>query len=98
MITNPDWRKPTSKPLFHQFSLDCIDKLEYFQKKLSERKSDEKACLKELEQMLSREIKRADFLAFALKNYTELLSYIASGKVCIRIHRDEAGMIWFGVG
>ncbi|GJQ57577.1 MAG: hypothetical protein SCALA701_03780 [Candidatus Scalindua sp.] len=98
MIVNPNWRKPTSKPCFHQLSLNFIDKLGNYQEQLSKYKFDEKTYLNELKQMLSIEMKRPDFIAFVLENYTELHSYIDSGRIYIRIHIDETGKIWFGVG
>ena len=35
--------------------------------------------------------------SFAVENISELLSYIESGRVNIRIHRDITGEMWFGV-
>ena len=35
--------------------------------------------------------------SFAIENISELLSYIVSGKVNIRTHRDITGDMWFGV-
>ncbi len=54
-------------------------------------------CFK-MQEMLRDEIDDPEFLSFAIENFSELFSYIASGRVNIRIHRDIAGEIWFGVG
>ena len=98
MINNPKWSKSRVRPYFHQLSPDLINKLGNYQNKLEDMKIEKEAYLNELKQILSVEIKRTDFLTFALSNYTELLSYIASGRVSIRLHIDETGRIWFGVG
>ncbi len=36
--------------------------------------------------------------SFAIKNYSELFGYLATGRVNIRICRDITGKMWFGVG
>ncbi len=48
--------------------------------------------------MLSDEIDDPEFLEFAIENLSGLLSYIESGRINIRIHRDITGEMWFGVG
>ncbi|MCP4370560.1 MAG: hypothetical protein GY797_20970 [Deltaproteobacteria bacterium] len=42
------------------------------------------------------EIDDPEFLDFAIENIDELLSYIESGRINIRIHRDITGEMWFG--
>ncbi len=37
-------------------------------------------------------------LFIATENFDKLFSYIATGRVNIRIHRDVTGEMWFGVG
>ena len=49
-------------------------------------------------QILTDEFDDSEFLNFAIENFEELLSYIKSGIINIRIHRDITGDIWFGVG
>ncbi len=44
----------------------------------------------------------ADFLFKAvfkliIEHYSEMLSYITTGRINIRIHRDITGKMWFGV-
>ena len=51
-----------------------------------------------MQEILSDEIDDHKFLEFAIENLDELLSYIESGRVNIRIHRDITGEMWFGVG
>ncbi len=48
--------------------------------------------------MLGNEIDDSEFLNFAIENFEELFSYIKSGIINIRIHRDTTGKMWFGVG
>jgi hypothetical protein len=54
-------------------------------------------CLK-MQEILSDEIDDPEFLEFAIENLSGLLSYIESGRINIRIHRDITGEMWFGVG
>ncbi len=56
------------------------------------------ASFKMEKQILSDEIDDPEFLNFAIENFSESFSYIASGKINIRIHRDMTGEIWFGIG
>ncbi len=54
-------------------------------------------CLK-MQEILSDEIDDPEFLEFAIENLSELISYIESGRINIRICRDITGEMWFGVG
>jgi len=49
-------------------------------------------------QILTDEIEDEEFHEFAIENFSELFSYIASGRVSIRIHRDMIGEMGLGVG
>ena len=51
-----------------------------------------------MQEILSDEIEDEEFLEFAIENIDELSSYIINGNMNIRIHRDVAGDMWFGVG
>ncbi|MCP4367457.1 MAG: hypothetical protein GY797_04975, partial [Deltaproteobacteria bacterium] len=51
-----------------------------------------------MQEILMDEIDDPTFLDFAIENIDELLSYIESGRINIRIHSDIAGEMWFGVG
>ncbi len=53
-------------------------------------------CLK-MQKILRDEIDDPEFREFAIKNYSEMFGYIATGRVNIRIHRDITGEMWFGV-
>ncbi len=44
------------------------------------------------EQILRNEIDDPEFLEFAIKNFSEMMRYIAKGNLNIRIHRDVAGV------
>ncbi len=50
-----------------------------------------------MQEILMDEIDGPEFLDFAIENIDELLSYIESGRVNIRIHSDITGQMWFGV-
>ncbi|MFQ5962681.1 MAG: hypothetical protein ACE5KZ_00170 [Candidatus Scalinduaceae bacterium] len=97
MITNPDWLKPKEKPYFHQISLVCIEKLVECMESFEIGELDDDTCSEIEKQILTDEIDDPEFLEFAIENFTELLSYIESGRVNIRIHRDVTGEMWFGV-
>ncbi len=45
-------------------------------------------CLK-MQEILREEIDDPEFLEFAIENLIELFDYIATGRVNIRIHRDD---------
>ncbi len=51
-----------------------------------------------MQEILGDELEDEEFLEFAMENLKELLSYIEARKTNIRIHRDIAGAMWFGVG
>ncbi len=51
-----------------------------------------------VQEILSDEIDDEEFLEFAIENLEELFSYIINGNLNIRIHRDIAGDMWFGLG
>ncbi|KKN06801.1 hypothetical protein LCGC14_1073530 [marine sediment metagenome] len=40
-------------------------------------------------QILTDEIQNTEFLGFTIENYSKLFSYIASGKINIRIHKED---------
>jgi len=50
-----------------------------------------------IQEILSDEIEDEEFLEFAMENLDELLSYIGTGNLNIRIHKDITGEMWFGV-
>ncbi|MHC4321783.1 MAG: exodeoxyribonuclease VII small subunit [Planctomycetota bacterium] len=97
MITNPGWNKPEERAYFHQISPDCISKLEEVVTSLSKGEIDVETAFRRYEQILSDEINDPEFLAFAIGNLNELSSYVAKGKVNIRIHRNDVDEIWFDV-
>ncbi len=97
MILNPEWLKPKEKPYFHQISMDCLEKLVDCMEGIDIEDLDCNTCLK-MQEILSDEIDDPEFLEFAIENLSELLSYIESGRVNIRICRDITGEMWFGVG
>ena len=47
-------------------------------------------------QILIEEIEDKEFLEFAIENFSEMMEYVAQGKLNIRIHRDITGDMWFG--
>ncbi len=98
MITYSNWHKPKEKPYFHQISLDCLKKLVDCIGRFNKGEIDADTSFKIERQILTDEIDDQEFLNFAIENFSELFSYIASGRVNIRIHRDVTGEIWFGVG
>ncbi len=98
MITNPDWLKAKVKPYFHQISLDCIKKLVDCIEQFNKDKLDCDTCFEMQKQILTDEIDDDEFLEFAINNFSEMMGYIAQGKLNIRIHRDIIGEMWFGEG
>jgi hypothetical protein len=54
-------------------------------------------CFK-MQEILRDEIDDEEFLEFAIENYSEMVGYINTGRVNIRIHRDIEGKMWFGAG
>ncbi len=97
MILNPEWLKPKEKPYFHQISMDCLEKLVDCMEGIDIEDMDCVTCFK-MQEMLSDEIDDPEFLDFAIDNFSVLFSYIDSGNLNIRIHRDITGKMWFGVG
>ncbi len=97
MITNPDWHKPKIKPYLHQISLDCLSKLVECMESIDIEEMDCGTFFK-MQEILRDEIDDTEFLEFAIENFDELFSYIDSGRINIRIHRDITGEMWFGVG
>ncbi len=96
MIINPDWLKPEEKPYFHQISLNCIGKLVECMEGIDIEEMDCDTCFK-MQEILSDEIDDAELLEFAIKNFSEMMGYIAQGNLNIRIHRDITGKMWFGM-
>ncbi len=45
--------------------------------------------------MPSDEIIDPEFINFAIEDFSELFSYIASGRIDISIHKDIEGKMWF---
>ncbi len=97
MILNPEWLKPKEKPYFHQISLDCIEKLVDCMEGIDIEDMDCDTCFK-MQEILTDEIDDPELLEFAIDNFSVLFSYIDSGIINIRIHRDITGEMWFGVG
>ncbi|MBC8550936.1 MAG: hypothetical protein H8D23_14925 [Candidatus Brocadiales bacterium] len=97
MITNSDWTQPEERAYFHQISTDCISKLANAVTALSEGKIDVETAFRMYEKILSDEINDPEFLSFAIGNINELSSYVAKGKVNIRIHRNDVDELWFDV-
>jgi hypothetical protein len=97
MIVNPEWLKPKEKPYFHQISMNCLEKLVDCMEGIDIEDMDCVTCFK-MQEMLSDEFDDPEFLEFAIENFSELFSYIATGRVNIRIQRDITGEMWFGVG
>ncbi len=97
MITKSDWNQPEERAYFHQISPDCISKLAEVVTELSNGEIDVETAFRKYEQILSDEINDPEFLAFAIGNLNELSSYIAKGKINIRIHRNDVDELWFDV-
>jgi|APSaa5957512535_1039671.scaffolds.fasta_scaffold29789_2 hypothetical protein len=97
MITKSDWIQPEERGYFHQISPDCISKLAEVVAALSKGKVDVETAFRMYEKILRDEINDPEFLAFAIGNINELSSYIAKGKVNIRIHRNDVDELWFDV-
>lgn len=98
MIINPDWQKAETNSSLHQISLDCLEKLGDTIEQFNRGEIDDAATFKVQKQIVVDEITDPELLEFATDNLNELLSYIESGRVNIRIHRNSAGEIWFGMG
>ncbi len=98
MITNLDWHKVKYKPYLHQISLSCIEKLVECNEMFNKGEIDCDTVFKLEKQILTDEIEDEEFLEFAIENFSEMMGYVASGRINIRIHRDISGEMWFGVG
>jgi hypothetical protein len=97
MINNPDWHKHKIKPYLHQISIDCIKKLVECVEQFNKGKINADTTFKIQRQILTDEIDDSESLEFAIKNFSEMMGYIAQGNLNIRIHRDITGEMWFGV-
>ncbi len=91
MINNPDWHKTKVKPYFHQFSLDCIEKLVECIEQFNNDKLDCESAYKMQKQILIDEIEDEEFLEYAIENFSEMFWYIVKGNLNIWIHRDITG-------
>ena len=98
MINNPNWNQPKIKPYLHQLSLECIKKLVDCVEQFNKGKINADTTFKMQRQILADEIDDVEFLEFAIKNFSEMMGYIAKGNLNIRIHRDITGEMGFGVG
>ncbi len=98
MIANPSWFKPEEEPCFYQISMKCIERLTDCRERFNKGEIDADTCFKMEMQILVDEFDVPEFLNFAVENIDELLSYIDTGRINIRIHRDVEGKMWFGVG
>ncbi len=63
----------------------------------NESKIDTDTTFKIQRQILTDEIDDAEFLEFAINNFSKMMGFIAQGNLNIRIHRDITGEMWFGV-
>ncbi len=82
----------------NQISMDCLEKLVDCRGRINKGEIDANTSCQIEKQILTDEIDDPEFLEFAIENLSGLLSYIESGRVNIRIHRDITGEMWFGVG
>ncbi len=90
MITNPNWQKSKEskvKPYFHQISLYCIERLIECMESIDIEELDCDTCLI-VQEILIDESEDEEFLGFAIENLYELLSYIATGNLNIRIETN----------
>ena len=93
MINNPDWHKPKIKPCLNQLFPECIEEIAVFMGGFDYRRNGCNTCLI-IQEILSDETEDEEFLNFAIDNLEELISYIAKGKLNIRMHRDITGKMW----
>ncbi len=98
MIANPEWLKTEKNPYIHHISLVCISQLSGCLKSLDKGEIDIYTAIKKEAEILSDEIDDPKFYNFAIENLSELLSYITTGNLNIRICSDITGEIWFGMG
>ncbi len=97
MIINPEWLKTEETPYVHQISRHCIEKLITCSERFNKGEIDADISFEIERHILTDEIDGPEFLSFAIANFDELSSYIASEKTNIRIHRNIEGEMWFGV-
>ena len=97
MINNPEWKRPEINPYIHQFSLYCIEELAECMEDIDIKEMGCDTFFETQKQILIDEIEDHELLEFVIENLDELLSYIATGNLNIRIHRDITGEMWFGV-
>jgi hypothetical protein len=97
MINNPEWEKSGISPYIHQFSLYCIEKLAECMEDIDIKEMDCGIFFETQKQILIDEIEDQELLEFVIENLDELLSYIATGNLNIRIQGDITGEMWFGV-
>ncbi len=106
MILNPEWLKPKEKPYFHQISMDCLEKLVDCIGRFNKGEIDADTSCQIEKQILTDEIDDPELLNFAVENISELFGYLATGRVNIRIHREDGpshelfggqDVVWGGV-
>ena len=88
MINNPDWHKTKVKSYFHQFSLDCMEEIAVCIESIDIEEMVYDTCLIVLELLIDK-IEDEEFFEFAIENLHELLSYISTEILNIRIQRDN---------
>ncbi len=89
--------KPEINPVIHQLSLYCIEELAECMEDTDIKEMGCDTFFEIQKQILIDEIWDHELLEFVIENLDELLSYIATGNLNIRIHRDITGEMWFGV-
>ncbi len=89
MILNPEWLKPKEKPYFHQISMDCLEKLVDCIGRFNKGKIDADTSCQIEKQILTDEIQDPELLNFAVENISELFGYLATGRINIRICRED---------
>ena len=70
---------------FHQISIDCIEKLVEYTESFDIGEIDADTCFKVNKQSLTDEIDDPEFLTFAIRNFSEMFEYVASGIVKINV-------------
>ncbi len=88
MTNNSDWKQSKTKSFIYQISLDCLKKLVDCIGRFNKGEIDADTSCQIEKQILTDEFDDAEFLNFAIENFDKLFSYIASGRINIRIHRD----------
>ncbi len=77
--------------------MNCLEKLVKCIERFNKGEIDADTSCQIEKQILTDEIDDPELLNFAVYNISELFGYLATGRVNIRIHRDVAGEMWFGV-